>query len=520
MTERPIPPSARQINVRLLRLLLLGNLLGAVLTFLYFRVVDFSPSTAHPITAGELAFFVVGLAALGGVGVWRAQHWVRPLLEWREGRPDATEEVLVRRRALLLPYMMARFTLTGWIYAGFVWGVLWPLLHGMFSMAGAVRFVFGTSVIAGTVATAFIFFSAEHLWRQRIPHFFPRGDLQATPRVPRLRVWTRLVPIFLLVSIVPLTVVGVMSYTRAAMLLRVDVTTGTALLDDMLVFIAFMLVVGGLAALGLSIFVSRSVAGPLRDLETAMREVGQGNLQAQCPVVSNDELGAVAEGFNRMVEGLRERDLIRETFGKYVTREVRDEILSGRVDLEGQTREVTILFADLRDFTPWVESHDPREVVRDLNEYFTLMEGAIRAHDGLVLQYIGDEIEAVFGAPVPNPRHAELAVRAALEMRRRLATWNAGRSRAGRPVLRHGIGIHTGRVVAGNIGSPDRLSWTLVGDPVNVAARLQALNKDFGSDILLTAETAKRLETLSGLEALPAVTVKGRATAVDVYRVS
>jgi adenylate cyclase len=337
--------------------------------------------------------------------------------------------------------------------------------------------------------------------------------------VPRIRVHTRLVPIFLLASIVPLALLGVMSYTRASVLPRVDPITGQGLLRDMLLFIAFMVAVGALVAVGLSLFVARSVAGPLRDLEEAMRRVGEGDLRVQCRVVSNDELGAVAEGFNRMVEGLRERDLIRETFGKYVTREVRDEILAGRVDLEGQMREVTILFADLRDFTPWVEAHDPREVVRDLNEYFTLMEGAIRAHHGLILQYMGDGIEAVFGAPVARAQHPGLALRAALEMRRGLAAWNAGRGRLGRPLLRHGIGIHTGRVLAGSIGSPDRLSWTLVGDPVNVAARLQALNKDFGSDILLSAETARRLEDPRGLEALPAVTVKGKATAVEVYRV-
>jgi adenylate cyclase len=512
-------PSAREINFRLSMALLFGNLLGALLTFFYFRVVDFSPARSHPITAGEIAYFVVAFALLGGVGVWQGQHWSRPLREWRGGRGEPAQEALVRRRALLLPYAMAWISLVGWVIAGFVWGILWPLLAGMLSMAGALRSVFGITVIAGSVTTAFIYFWAEHLWRQRLPHFFPRGDLQATVGVPRVRIWTRLVPIFLLASIVPLALLGVMSYTRAAVLPGVDAATGKALLGDMLGFIAFMLVVGGLAALGLSVFVSRSVAGPLRDLESAMGQVEQGNLQVRCPVVSNDELGAVAEGFNRMVEGLRERDLIRETFGKYVTQAVRDEILSGRVDLAGHTREVTILFADLRDYTPWVETHDPREVVRDLNEYFTLMEGAIRAHEGLVLQYIGDEIEAVFGAPIAHPRHPELAVRAALEMRGRLAAWNAGRSRDGQPALRHGIGIHTGLVLAGNIGSPDRLSWALVGDPVNVAARLQALNKDFGSDILVTAETARRLEAPMGLEALPAVTVKGRTTAVEIYRV-
>src|SRR5437667_100273 len=126
--------------------------------------------------------------------------------------------------------------------------------------------------------------------------------------------------------------------------------------------------------------------------ELAMERVGRGDLETRAPVVSNDEIGAVAEGFNRMVAGLRERERIRETFGKYVSPEVRDEILAGNVRLEGQVREVTILFSDLRDFTPWVESHPPDEVVRDINAYFTLMEGAIRAHGDPVVQFNGDEV--------------------------------------------------------------------------------------------------------------------------------
>jgi adenylate cyclase len=516
----PTSLSARATQRTLLRLLLVGNLMGAVLSFFYFRYVDFT-ARPIPVTAGEIVYFGVAFSVLGGLGAWHGRRWGRPLHEWLQpGLARGHDEAIVRRRALLLPYMMAGITLVGWVLAGFVWGVLWPLLAGIFSLERALRQVFGITVIAGAVATTLIFLSSEHLWRRRLSLYFPRGDVSATRGVPRVRVRTRLVLVFLLVSIVPLALLGVMSYTRAVALLGAEAATGAALLRDMLIFIVFMLAVGGLVAVGLSIFVSRSVAGPLRELEAAMREVEGGNLQAHCLVVSNDEIGAVAEGFNRMVGGLRERDLIRETFGKYVTQEVRDEILSGRVDLEGQTREVTILFADIRDFTPWVEAHDPREVVRDLNAYFTLMEGAIREHHGLVLQYIGDEIEAVFGAPVANPRHPELALRAALEMRRRLAAWNADRARGGRSALRHGIGIHTGRVLAGNIGSPDRLSWTLVGDPVNVAARLQALNKDFGSEILLSGETARRLEAPSGLEPLSAVMVKGKATAVEVYRVA
>src|SRR4030095_13604596 len=165
------------------------------------------------------------------------------------------------------------------------------------------------------------------------------------------------------------------------------------IIENLLEFIVFIVAVGTLAAVGLSLYVAGSVAGPLGRLQTAMRQVEQGELETRCPVVTNDEIGAVAEGFNRMVGGLREREFLKETFGKYVSREIRDEILAGRVSLEGQAQEGTILFADLRDFTPWVEATSPREVVRDLNEYFTEMESAIREHRGLVLQFIGDEIE-------------------------------------------------------------------------------------------------------------------------------
>lgn len=234
---------------------------------------------------------------------------------------------------------------------------------------------------------------------------------------------------------------------------------------------------------------------------------------------STDEIGAVAEGFNRMLHGLREREMVKETFGKYVTPEIRDEILAGRIRGEGELTEATILFADLRDFTPWVEATAPRQVVRDLNEYFTEMDQAIRAHGGLVLQFIGDEIEAVFGAPLAAPDHAARAVRAAIEMRRRLRTWNAAREAAGKPALRHGIGIHTGTVLAGNIGGAERLSYALVGDPVNLASRIQGLTKDFKVDILISEATRERLDGSVMVEELPTVRVKGRAEDVNVYKV-
>jgi adenylate cyclase len=283
--------------------------------------------------------------------------------------------------------------------------------------------------------------------------------------------------------------------------------------------VLFFVGVGVVVAVGLALFAANSVAGPLKDVEAAMAHVERGRLDGHCPVVSTDEIGAVAEGFNRMLHGLREREMVKETFGKYVTPEIRDEILAGRISGEGELKEVTVLFADIRDFTPWVEATAPRDVVRDLNEYFTEMAEAIRAQRGLVLQFIGDEIEAVFGAPIAARDHATMAVRAALDMRGRLHAWNARREAAGKPALRHGIGIHTGTVLAGNIGGAERLSYALVGDPVNLASRIQGLTKDFKVDILVSEATRKSIDPAVPVEELPAVRIKGRAEEVNVYKV-
>jgi adenylate cyclase len=292
------------------------------------------------------------------------------------------------------------------------------------------------------------------------------------------------------------------------------------LVRDLAVLVVFVAVVGLAMSIVLSLHVARSVAGPLGAVERAMDAVAAGDLEQRAPVVSTDEIGALAEGFNRMTEGLRERERIVETFGRYVSREIRDEILAGRVALGGQTLDVTILFSDLRDFTPWVEATPARDVVAALNSYFSEMEAAIREHHGLVLQFIGDEIEAVFGAPLATADHPTMAVRAALDMRRRLAAWNARRRAAGLPEFHHGIGIHSGTVLAGNIGSPERLAYSLVGDPVNLASRIQGLNKDFGSDVLVSGTTRKRLAPDADVDlvALPATRVKGKSAEVEVWR--
>ena len=250
-----------------------------------------------------------------------------------------------------------------------------------------------------------------------------------------------------------------------------------------------------------------------------LRGVRHGQFDKKVRVTSNDEIGYAGDVINEMNEGLKERDFIKETFGKYVAQEVRDEVLSGRIPLDGETKDVTVLFADLRDFTPMTESNDPKLVVKMMNSYFKEMAEAIQQEGGLVLQFLGDEIYAVFGAPVSRPDHPVRAFRAGLEMGRRLQVLNRHFTEQEWPALRHGIGIHTGEALAANIGSPDRLSYLLVGDTVNLASRLQGLTKEFGTEMILSKATLARLEDQTAFRKLADTRVKGRSEPVEIYTV-
>lgn len=216
----------------------------------------------------------------------------------------------------------------------------------------------------------------------------------------------------------------------------------------------------------------------------------------------------------------RERDFLNDTFGKYVSRQVRDEIMAGRVSLKGELKEVTVLFADLRNFTRLVETIPPKEVVAIINAYFEAMSQAIHSHQGLVLQFIGDEIEAVFGAPVALEDHRQCAVEAALEMRARLSQVNLELAHQGFPPLRHGIGLHSGKVVAANIGSPHRLSYAMVGEAVNVASRIQNLNKTYDTDILISDAVKQGLNRFVKMESIPPVAVKGINDALHLFSIN
>jgi adenylate cyclase len=423
---------------------------------------------------------------------------------------DPSAAIAAGRRLLNEPFFLILIDFAMWSAAAMIYAAV---ALGLDAGSETVRSILARSILTGLITVTVAFFVFEFVLQRRVaPRFFPAGRLYMIPGTKRIDIRTRLVALLFACNLVPF--VATLSALHPSLTNSAEART---LLSS--AWNGFLVQTGVFMGVGiwLTFLVSSNLTRPLQEIIQVLRGVRKGNFDSRVRVTTNDEIGYTGDVINEMAQGLKEREFIKETFGKYVTEEVRDEILSGKVPLDGELREVTVLFADLRDFTPLSERLSPKEVVKILNLYFREMEEAIRAHRGLVLQYIGDEIEAVFGAPVHLKDHAGMAAMAAREMTTRLGVLNETLAKQGYPTLSHGIGIHTGEVVAANIGSPDRLSYTLVGDTVNLASRLQDLNKDLGTEVILSGSTRSRMEAGIALKELPPQHVKGKSRQVEVY---
>ena len=291
------------------------------------------------------------------------------------------------------------------------------------------------------------------------------------------------------------------------------------LLDGLLPLVALF----GLSLL-LVISIGRVLAAridrPLAELVNAADRVAQGDLAVQVLVTREDELGVLAARFNEMVVGLRQLLFVKDLFGRFVSPEVSAQLLSGAIQLGGEQRHVTILFSDLREFTQLSEEHPPAAIVELLNEYFRAVVEAAAAQGGIVNKFGGDSTLIVFGAPVALPDHAERALATALALRAALTAINAHRVPEGWAALHQGIGISTGLVVAGQIGAESRMEYTVIGDPVNLAARLQELSKTFNGDIFVSSYTWAALQQPSDWiwQDQGQLGVRGKQEQVQVYR--
>jgi adenylate cyclase len=282
-------------------------------------------------------------------------------------------------------------------------------------------------------------------------------------------------------------------------------------LDQLGLGVLVTLAVSFTLSLELSVLLLRSILGPLWDLRQGTRRVAEGDLTVRVPVLGTDETGALAGSFNQMVSGLAERERLREAFGAYVDPDLAERVLAEGTVLEGEEVEVTVLFIDIRSFTAFAETAGPREVVERLNEFFECVVPIVVRHGGHASKFFGDGLLAVFGAPDRMADHADRGVAAALAVVRGV-TEHYGDE------LRIGIGVNSGRVVAGTVGGGGRVEFTVIGDPVNTAARVERLTRQTDDDVLVTDATRVLLRAdHGGFVPRGEVELRGKSEAVRVH---
>ncbi|MBN1954468.1 MAG: adenylate/guanylate cyclase domain-containing protein [Anaerolineae bacterium] len=326
--------------------------------------------------------------------------------------------------------------------------------------------------------------------------------------IARLRLGTKLQVLTLALIVVPTAIVGIFAYSQVVAL---GGDPGRVLLLTGLI----VAIAGGAAVLQ-SFLLVRSVLAPMREIQRVIDEVARGNLDVSVRTMTTDELAELGLQFNRMVVKLHQNEALAAAFGRYVSPTVRDGILSGQIDLGGERREITILFTDIRDFTGWCERESPESVIQTLNVYYGFLVQTLIRHGGTVTRYTGDGVLALFGAPLDDPDHALHAVQAVWESYTLLEKFNDIRRTLGAFELRTGFGIHTGSAVVGSIGTDARAEYTPIGDPANVASRIEGLNKELSTSVLISEATYRRVveHVLVGQRA--EVTVKGRSRPVRV----
>jgi adenylate cyclase len=455
----------------------------------------FEGSTDQYLTILLIALALTELTIV--VTVLRAREALRPISEWIDGRRDPESTNRAWNAAIGLPLFLVKKDLPlpvlgsvipicviGIAILGLSWLAFFPLFAGALVALAYSAMVHYLWVEVG-MRTVLVDINQQ---------IAPRTSLDV-PAIP-LR-WRLLLALPMINLVTGLVVAALTSDGGGGANLGVDVLIA--------------LLVSTTISLELTVLVSKSILHPLSDLERAVDAVSEGRYDVSLPVITGDELGDLAASFNEMVEGLRERERIREAFGTYLDRQVAEYILSEGYDEEGVEVEVSVLFADVQDFTRYAADKTPVEVVAALNGLFEVMVPIIARHGGHVDKFEGDGMLVVFGAPEPYPDHADRAVRAACEI---AAAVNA-RSVAG--ALRVGIGVNSGRVVAGAIGGAGRLNFSVIGAAVNFAARVEAATREFDDQILVTTDTWKLLSSEFEADSRGKIELKGIDEPVSLY---
>ena len=459
----------------------LANGLGVAVVVLYFQFL-FPPAAEADLEAASLNVTVFGiylaasvvlLLPLNALLLRRAVAWVRV------GNPPTERQ---RRFLFSLPGFETLTALVSWLGAALLFGII---------NEDVQRISVGIA-LAGVVTCTLLYLLLEGHFRPLYALALADADLPADRR----DVLPRLMLAWLMGSAVPLIALGL------SPLISPEPLDGARL--------AWLALVGALAGGVVMSIAAISVSRPLNRVRDALRRIEQGETDVHVPVDDLGELGRLAEGVNDLVAGIKEREELRDLFGRQVGPGMAELALSGEEPTTtGDRREVTVLFVDLRGYTRFAERHRPEEVVAMLNQFFRVVVAVVNREGGWVNKFEGDAALCLFGAPQDQTDHAERALRAAEAMPLEL-------ERSG-GLLQAGIGVATGDVLAGFVGTPERFEYTVIGDVVNLASRLCDHAKSERAGALATAATVVEAGFPEGWHQAGRLAIRGRREKAEVY---
>lgn len=452
--------------------MLQADIIGAllVLGFLRFGLPPADRIQLQDLPQLNLTVFIVFLVVSFTVGAVVSLKLLVPVFRWQRSHalladedPAATE--LARLRALRMPTYRSLISMTNWMLGAIVFiGASWPV-------ASRTAPVLAVATLLGATATSIIGYLQSERVLRPVAVAALRGGVPEKFRRPG--VTQRLVLTWLLSTGVPVLAIVLSIVASKFALLR---ASADAYFTPILMMAIAALVIG----LAGNILAAMSIADPLRQLRWALGEVQRGNYNAHMQIYDASELGLLQAGFNAMVRDLSERQRLRDLFGRYVGEDVARRALERGTELGGQERDVAVLFVDLVGSTNYASTHRPSEVVSLLNDFFRVVVDTVNKHGGFVNKFQGDEALCVFGAPLEHPDANGAALAASRELHDELQHVLGD-------TVGFGIGVSAGRAIAGHIGAQARFEYTVIGDPVNEAARLTELAKLEDGNVLASA---------------------------------
>jgi adenylate cyclase len=505
---------------------ILVNAFASVSTFFTVDLMGNVSDFALEVRAHEREIIPIFNAVAYSLPALCMTAYAWPLLSYARCGGAGPASELVQRRAVSLPAVTAIVSLGTWMLGVAVFP-LFTLIHvGTWTTELMSQQVL-SPLVNGFLAATTCYLVVDWIFRVMVyPQLFPDGGLLAVRGAFTLGVRARMLVFLAAVAFLPLfTMLGLARAAQVRFDAGIDVGTVIAALSvgSMAVFFVY-------TALGLflTLILARTFTLPLAEVLGVVNRVRDGDLSSAVRVGSADEVGRLQAGINAMVVGLRDKERVMQAFGRAVEPEVRDRLLAGHFgDAESVT--ATVMFCDLRGFTALAEQEAPATVVATLNAFFTEVASWTRECGGMVDKFIGDAALLVFGlfdrtngSTGSDDDGAASAMRCALGLRERLQSLNRQRAAEGQPELAVRMAIHTGDLLAGTIGSADRHEYTVIGDSVNVAARLNELCKERGADLLVSKATFERIR--AGGPEIPALdeasaAVRGRREPVSFVRI-